>query len=131
VRPVVAALALAAWTAFVWTTRIVNVALDDDLSVLGAVAELIVPVGMTALAAHLAWVALARRDRLAVVVGRLAAFTVIVWLVSVLSILLGGHGAAFVVVHTGLAVLSVALAVLAVESAAAVARDSGPAPAGR
>ena len=125
------ALALAAWTVFVWTTRIGNILGDDDLSAVGLAWRTGIALLMTVLAANVVWVALARRERLAVAVGGLAASTMIVWLVRLPGIVLGDHRAAFVIVHVGLAVVSVALAVVAVESAAGAPRDSGRAAAER
>ncbi len=120
---------LAGWTAFVWVTRIVNVFGDDEQSAGVVVRELIAPLIFLVVAAWVAWVALARRERLPQAISVLGAWTLIAWLVSLPGIAFGGHGAAFVIVHSGLAVVSVGLCVLANESGAKASRSSAPAAA--
>ena len=85
------------WTVFVWAGRIRN-----GGSVLLALSFL-----------ALAAVALWRRGRW---VTALAAYTVAVWAIRTPVILVHDHPAGFKVVHTVLAVVSIALAVAAVRS---------------
>ncbi len=100
--------ALAGWTAFVWGTRVRNIARDG-----GGTVSLLVALGMVALAVVVA-VALVRGGSPRWAVPALAAATVAAWVVRTPGILLGDQGVAFKVVHTALALVSVALAVAAV-----------------
>jgi hypothetical protein len=95
-----AAAALVAWTFLVWTTRVANVWRDALSFTVLAIA---------------AGVALWRRlaQATVVAVGALAAWTVAVWVVRGIGILAADHDLGFKVVHTVLAVVSIALAVLA------------------
>ncbi|MDQ3384645.1 MAG: hypothetical protein M3503_01330 [Actinomycetota bacterium] len=99
--------ALAAWTAFVWGTRVRNIVRDG-----GATLPLLVALGMVALAVVVA-ASLVRGGTPRSAVPALAAATVAAWAVRTPSILLGDHGAAFKIVHTALALISIALAVAA------------------
>ncbi|MGD9798393.1 MAG: hypothetical protein AB7H43_00185 [Acidimicrobiia bacterium] len=101
------AVALAVWTLVVWATRVRNVVADG-----GGAGELLVPVGLTALAVA----ALVDRRRGASV---LAAATVAVWGVRLPLLLAHDHPGPFKVVHAVLAVVSIGLA-------AAVLRSTGP-----
>jgi hypothetical protein len=109
--------ALVAWSLFVWTTRIRNIWGDDTLSTSEQVTSTALALSFTVLAL-IALVTVLRppaRGRVATLaVDALSAWTVAVWAVRVPAILLDDHGAAFKVVHTVLAVVSVALAALAV-----------------
>jgi hypothetical protein len=108
------ALALVGWTFFVWTTRIANIWRDEALDT----GE---KLGRTGLAASFTLLAVAvvvtlwRRARRAslLAVGALAGWSVVVWAVRDARILVADHDAGFKVVHTVLAVVSIALAVLA------------------
>lgn len=111
-----AVVALVAWTFFVWTTRIGNIWGDDGLDTAGKV-------GRTALALTFTFLALAvvgalwrRPSWLRPTVVALAAWTTGVWLVRDTSILFGDHDTSFKIVHTVLAVLSIALSALALRS---------------
>lgn len=116
-RPAAAVAALGAWTVFVWSVRAANVAGDDAATGLAMAADL-AKSGYFVLngAAVLALLVLARRGRAAVIarlatlVRLLAAVTVVAWLVDAAGIVADDHGTAFVVVHLGLAAVSVALA---------------------
>ena len=99
--------ALAGWTTFVWGTRVRNIVRDG-----GGSLSLLVAVAMVVLAAAVA-VSLVRGGTPRWAVPALAAATVAAWAVRAPVILFGDHGAAFKVVHVGLALVSVALAVLA------------------
>jgi hypothetical protein len=109
-----AAVALVAWTFFVWTTRIANIWRDGSLSTGEQLGRTGLALSFTVLAvAVLAalWRGSARAVRLAV--GALAAWSVAVWVVRDVRIALGDHDAAFVVMHVVLGVVSVVLAALA------------------
>ena len=124
------ALALVAWTLFVWTTRIANIWRDGALD--GGE-----KLGRTGLALSLTLLALAvvatlwrRVERAALVaVGGLAAWSVVVWVVRDARILVADHEVGFKVVHTVLAVVSITLAALAWREARRAAASSPPASA--
>ena len=105
-----AALALVAWTFFVWTTRIANIWRDEDLSVGDQVERTALALSFTLLAIGVL-VALWRRAEpaTAVAVGALAGWSVAVWVVRDVRIALGDHDVAFVVVHVVLGVVSVSV----------------------
>lgn len=92
------AYALPIFTFVVWTTRIRNIVADD-----WTWPELIVPIGLTALAVA---AVVRRRPWLAALAGA----TVAVWVVRAPLVLVRDHGVAFKVVHVVLAVASIALA---------------------
>jgi hypothetical protein len=114
------ALALAAFTLFVWTTRIRNIWTDDSLSTAGQLGRTALSVTFTAFAVAVLWLWWQGRRRGAVppvarvVVSLFAAWTIGVWAIRAVQIATAGHDAAFVAVHTALAVVSTVLAVWAV-----------------
>jgi hypothetical protein len=99
--------ALPLWTLFVWLTRVRNVVRDDGVG-LGVV----VPLGLVALAVY----ALVDRRRGTV---PLATATVLVWLVRLPFVFAHDHSAAFELVHTALAAVSVGLSVAALRGSRA------------
>jgi hypothetical protein len=109
-----AAAALVAWTFLVWTTRVANIWRDADLDTGERWGRILLALSFTVLAIA-AGVALWRRlaQATVVAVGALAAWTVAVWVVRGIGILAADHDLGFKVVHTVLAVVSIALAVLA------------------
>jgi hypothetical protein len=109
-----AAAALVAWTFLVWTTRIANIWRDADLDTGERWGRTLLAVSFTVLAI-VAAVALWRRvgQATVVAVGTLAAWTIAVWVVRGIGILAADHDLGFRVVHSVLAVVSIALAVLA------------------
>ena len=128
------ALALVAWTFFVWTTRIGNIWNDADLDTGEKLGRTGLAVSFTALAvAVLAalWRGSARARLLAV--GALAGWSTAVWLVRDARILAADHGAGFKAVHTVLAVVSIVLSALAWREArrAAAAPPTGRAAGDR
>jgi hypothetical protein len=129
-----ATIALVVWTFFVWTTRIGNIWRDADLDTGGKVGRTVLALSFTLLAVAVV-VALWRRARwTGKAVLTLAGWTIGVWLVRDASILLGDHEVGFKVVHTVLAVVSIALSVFAWREAQAAAAVRSPAerePAGR
>jgi hypothetical protein len=108
------ALALVGWTFFVWTTRIANIWRDGALDTGEKLGRTGLALSFTLLAVAVV-VALWRRARRAelVAVGALAGWSVAVWVVRDARILAADHDAAFKVVHTVLAVVSIVLAALA------------------
>ena len=109
-----AALALAAWTFFVWTTRINNIVGDDALDGGQKAARVALALSFTALVALVVVALVARPSWRRPAVTALAVWTVAVWAVRAVAIGLGDHDAGFIAVHLALAVISVALAGLAV-----------------
>lgn len=116
------ALALVAWTFFVWTTRIANIWRDAALDGGEKLGRTGLALSFTVLAVAVV-VALWRRTPRGslVAVGALAGWSVAVWVVRDARIVLADHGVAFKVVHTVLAVVSIVLAVLAWREARRVA----------
>ena len=116
------ALALAAWTLLVWTTRIRNIWTDEALSTAGQVGRTALALAFTAFA--VATIALRVRARRATtpamapaVVRAFALWTTAVWVVRGVQIATADHDLAFVAVHSALAVVSIGLAVWADRSA--------------
>ncbi|MFZ4517001.1 MAG: hypothetical protein ACOYOP_01335 [Microthrixaceae bacterium] len=114
--------AFLAWTLFVWVGRIRNALADTALDAAGRTGPLLLATSFVLPALVLA-VALVLRWRgrpvgwLAPAMTVFAVWTTGVWIVRAGDIALGGdHPVAFVVVHTVLAVVSIALAWLAVRS---------------
>jgi hypothetical protein len=112
-----AAVVLAGWTLFVWTTRIGNIWRDDAATTSSKVGSTALALSFTVLALVVlftawrrAWAAL----RLAVV--GLGVWTTAVWIVRSLTILAGDRATGFKIVHGALAVVSVALAAWAVRT---------------
>lgn len=124
-------LAFAAWTLFVWGTRISNILSDAEADGASKALDLTVAVALSVLALAVLWVAVtSRRSRSHVpadtaadrrasglaarhgrhIVGTAAAATVAVWAVRTPLLLAADHGAAFKAVHAALALVSVALA---------------------
>jgi hypothetical protein len=114
------AVVLAAFTLLVWTTRIRNVWTNDSLSTAGQVGRTALALSFTAFAVAVLWLWWQGRRRGSAdpiagpVVRMFAAWTVGVWAVRAVQIATADHDAAFVAVHTALAVVSTVLAVWAV-----------------
>lgn len=108
------ALALVAWTFFVWTTRIGNIWRDDALDAGDKIGRTGLAASFTVLALAVA-VSLWRRSASAtrVTVGLLAGWSVAVWVVRDVRIVAADHELGFTVVHLVLGAVSVALAALA------------------
>jgi hypothetical protein len=109
-----ATVALVAWTFLVWTTRIANIWRDGDLDTGERWGRTLLALSFTILAIAVA-LALVRglRQATVVVVGALATWTLAVWVLRGVGILVADHDLAFKAIHTALAVVSIALAVLA------------------
>jgi hypothetical protein len=110
------ALALAAWTLFVWLTRVRNAVGDDDLSTGGTAATLLLCASFFGLAVLVVHAALRRGDRRQALVALLGLWTTVVWVVRSAQIATDGHSVGFVAVHLGLGVISIALSVIAVRA---------------
>lgn len=114
------ALALATFTLFVWTTRIRNIWTDESLSTAGQVGRTALSLSFTAFAVAVVWLWWQGRRTGSVapvagpIVRAFAAWTIGVWAIRAVQIASADHGAAFVAVHTALAVGSTVLAVWAV-----------------
>ncbi len=109
VAAMLAVYVFAAWTVFVWTTRVRNI-LEDD----GSRLDLVLAATLAVLGVAVAVVAWRRREQLAPILAVAVVATLIAWAVRTPMILLDGeYGVAFKAVHTALAAASVALALLA------------------
>lgn len=117
-------------TLLIWTTRIRNIWTDDELDTAGQVSRTALALLFTVLAlATLATWWRARRDGLAPahaarLVRAFAAWTAVVWAVRGVQIALADHAIGFVLVHTALALGSIALAVWADRSAHVLPRST-------
>jgi len=121
--------AFLAWTIFVWgIVRVRNILGDDELTGSERTVPLVLSASLWVPAVVLLIVlvvAVVRRTALPsaarIGVAALGVWTVLIWLVRAYDIALVGedgerHGAAFIVVHLVLAVVSIGLAVLAARS---------------
>ncbi len=109
---------LSAWTVLVWTTRIRNIWTDDSLTTGGQVWRTALALTFTAfaVAALVVWARARRRPAppwAPSLVRAFAVWTTGVWVVRSVQIAGNGHEAAFVAVHTVLAIVSIALSVWA------------------
>ncbi len=115
---------LVLWTLVVWVPRIRNIWIDDELSTGGQLGRTALALTLIVPAIVLAGVLWRQGDKLLgaakVTVFGFAAWTVAVWLVRGGSILVADHDAAFKVVHTVLAAVSIALSALAVRRVTAL-----------
>ncbi len=110
-RPNLPVLALVAWTWFVWVGRVRNIVADDALAGWSMIWRLglsltFVIGGAAALAA-----VIAKPAAIGITSRFLALFGIVVWLIRGTDIALGDHSAAFIAVHTVLAVVSITLGV--------------------
>jgi hypothetical protein len=108
------AVALVAWTFFVWTTRIANIWGDNALDTGEKWGRTLLALGFTVLAIAVV-VALVRgaAGPLRWTVGALAGWSVAVWAVRDVRIVAADHEIGFKVVHVVLGVISIVLAALA------------------
>jgi hypothetical protein len=124
-----AVVALVAWTLLVWTTRIGNIWGDDGLDTAGKIGRTALALSFTVLAVAVAVAAWRRASAaLRLSVLALAGWTTAVWLVRSVDITAGDHEVGFKVVHLVLAVVSIALAALAVRQIRATPEPSATAP---
>jgi hypothetical protein len=122
-RTALVPLALAAWTVFIWGTRIRNIVRDG-----GSALALVLAVGMVVLAGVVA-AAVWRGGRPAWAVPALALATIATWAVRIPLILLADHPVGFTVVHAVLGLTSIALAGLAWRQHEAIAAGARRVPA--
>ena len=111
-RHTIPELVLGAWTLFVWGGRLRNIANDESLTgwALGwraGLAAIFVGLALAVVTAIFV-----RRRALKPAALALATTGIVVWLVRGTDIALGDHRAAFIAVHTVLAVVTIALSVL-------------------
>lgn len=121
------ALVLVAWTFFVWTTRIANVWRDADLDAGEKLGRTGLAASFTVLAVAVlvaVWRGSARSRLMAV--GALAGWSTAVWVVRDARIIAADHDLGFTVVHTVLAVVSIALSVVAWREARRAGGTPGP-----
>lgn len=128
------ALVLAVWTFLVWTTRIRNIWTDEELTTAGQLGRTALAVAFTAFAAlTVAAYARTRRDRpwswTRGLVRAFALWTTGVWVVRVIQIAGADHDLGFVLVHTALAVVSVAFAGWAARRGNQISHSEGSRPA--
>ena len=105
---------LVIWSFLVWTTRINNIVADDDLSGGGIAARVLLAMSYTVHAVLTIGALRRGSEWLLPLVAGFAAWTTLVWIVRGVQIALNDHDPAFIAVHVVLAVVSIALAVLAV-----------------
>jgi hypothetical protein len=118
-------LALAAWTLFVWVGRIRNILADDTLEGYGRVWRLGMAGGLSALAVAVLAAILIRpitAGPVRALAASLAGVSSAIWIVRGLDIAVGAHELGFKVIHTILAVVTVALSVVVARHLRATAR---------
>lgn len=123
-----AALVFLAWTLLIWGTRIGNIWRGDDGGTGARLADTALAASFVVLVLAVA-VATVRAVSPATVyrvVVILAGWTAGVWMVRSVDILADDWSVGFKVVHTALAVVSLALAALAVRSLRSAGRSPGP-----
>jgi hypothetical protein len=98
----------------VWTTRIGNIWRDDTLDTAGKWGRSGLAGTFTVLAVASLIGLATKASWLRPVVSAFAVWTAGVWIVRIVGIAVHGHEAAFVIVHTVLALISIGLAVQAV-----------------
>ena len=109
---------LVVWTLFVWTSRLRNVWMDDDLGLSGQVIRTVMAAVFLAFGLATARLLRVQRRRALesrhrMLVGGFIAWTIGFWLVRGVGIIVDDHTLGFTVVHTILMVISIALAGLA------------------
>jgi hypothetical protein len=112
-RRLPATIALCVWTVLVWTTRILNILGDADLTGIQKMGRTLLALSFTGLALAVGHAVYHRADWRPNIVKSLVIWTIGVWVVRSLGIVAGDHDAAFVAVHLVLAAVSITLAVLA------------------
>ena len=111
-----AVFALAAWTLFLWISRLRNVLVDDDLTSAGRAWRVGVVVVFVFLALWVAfsWRSRAERpQRLRLALQVLVNWTIVFWMVRGVGILLDDHDVGFTVIHTLLMLVSIGVALWA------------------
>lgn len=124
-RRLPATIALCVWTVLVWTTRILNIVGDDDLTGAQKLGRTLLALSFTGLALAVGHALYHRTTWRPSIVRSLATWTIGIWAIRSLGILAGGHRVVFVAVHLTLAAVSIALAIVAVQEQ----EDPAPTPA--
>jgi hypothetical protein len=101
---------LVVWTFLVWTSRVRNIMAADELSSTGRVIRVAIAVSFVTLAVGTA-VGLFRKQLDRRWLMALVGWTILVWTVRGVGMLLDDHEVGFKVVHTVLAAVSIGLAV--------------------
>lgn len=105
--------ALAGWSLFVWTQRIINAWTTGNEGLIAKMVSTVLAIGLLVAAVAAVGEVWRRHAPRAVLLSRvLAGGTIAVWVVRAPMILLGGWSIGFLVVHMFLAVASIALAVV-------------------
>ena len=114
--------ALAVWSLFVWTTRIRNIWTDDELSAGEQWSRTALSLSFTVLAVGVLYAGLRDRPWRRSIVLVLGGWTIAVWVVRSIGIATADHDGAFIAVHLVLALVSAALALLAIRQVRGAAR---------
>jgi hypothetical protein len=101
---------LVVWTFLVWTSRVRNIMAADELSSTGRAIRVAIAVSFVALAVGTA-VGLVRKQLDRRWLMALVGWTIVLWTVRGVGMLLDDHEVGFKVVHTVLAAISIGLAV--------------------
>ena len=120
--------ALGAWTAFLWVTRIKNAVGDSEMSTGGQVIAVATSVAFLVAAGVVTaqvWRRAPRAGRLAVT---FAAVSIGYWVIRALTIVVRDHPLGFTVVHVALALVTVGLAALVLRAVLGRGAGSSPAP---
>lgn len=112
-----AAIALAAWSILVWTTRIRNIWTDDALSSGEKWGRTALALSFTVLAVTVLYAVVRQVSWRASAVRLLAGWTIAVWVGRSIGIASADHDGAFIAVHLVLALVSVCVAGLAIREA--------------
>jgi hypothetical protein len=119
---------LAAWSVFVWATRIRNALADDELGTGAKTVAVITAVVFTAGGLAVGIAALRRHGQLRPMVAALAVVTAVYWPVRIVQIVARDHSLGFTLVHAALGAVSVALALWAWPARRARVRPAGLLP---
>jgi hypothetical protein len=110
-------LALGAWTAFVWLVRIKNALGDADMTGGGRAVALVTSVAFLAGAGAVVWAHHTVQPWARRAAAGFAVATAVYWAIRMLTIVVRGHSAGFVIVHLALAAVFVGLASWVVRAA--------------
>jgi hypothetical protein len=108
--------ALGVWTVFVWGNRLSNAWSSTTESTGAKVVSTVLAVSflafaLGALVVLVRWWSSPPPAGVATFVAAFAGWTLVVWVVRMVAIAVGDHGAAFKIVHVALGLVSIALAV--------------------
>jgi hypothetical protein len=111
VRTWPAVAALCAWTVFLWITRIKNALGDDDMTASGKAIAIITALAFLGAAAALAYAHHRSRPGARRGAAAFALVSIVYWIIRAITIVARDHPLGFTVVHTVLALITVALGV--------------------